>query len=93
MLMTLNVGPPAPLGSSTGTVGEVKIVLTVYTGIGLCGFVVSQLTSQMTLRFRSGTERVAVFRKGGIGSERYMQLTKMSESMISGYGPGLAVVS
>jgi hypothetical protein len=54
----------------TGTVGCVKTVLTSYTGIGLCGFVVSQDTSQITVRLRFGDERVSLLIKGGIGSDR-----------------------
>jgi len=39
-------------------------------GMGLCGFVVSQETSQTTPRLREGELRLAGLMKGGIGSER-----------------------
>lgn len=65
--MTLRGGP---LLVSTPTTGSEKTVLIEYIGIGLCGLVVSQETSQTTLRLRLGDSRLSLETKGGIGSER-----------------------
>ena len=43
--------------------------------MGLLGFVVSHETSQMTERLRDDCESDSLLINGGIGSERYMQLT------------------
>lgn len=57
---------------SAATVGSRNVVFVVYMGIGLFGFVVSQLTSTTTLNRRPlPTERICSrLRKGGIGVVR-----------------------
>jgi hypothetical protein len=40
----------------TGSISLSKVLFSLYMGIGLCGFVVSQLTSQTTESLRFGDE-------------------------------------
>jgi hypothetical protein len=63
MLMIVNLGSSL---TSMGIVGLLKVVAIVYIGIGLFGFVVSALTSQITDSLRSGTSKLFMSTKLGI---------------------------
>jgi hypothetical protein len=52
---------------------------------------VSQLRSQTTESLRAGESSDFMSTNGGIDEDKHMQLTKMSDSIISKNGPPLAV--
>lgn len=64
---TDNFGPAVV---STGTVGSLNVVAVLYTGIGLCGFVVSVDTSTMVLNFLVLLFNILALMKGGIGWDK-----------------------
>lgn len=55
MLITLRGELPAPDGNVTGTVGLSNVVVMLYTGMGLCGFVLFSQTCSFRPRMRQET--------------------------------------